>query len=70
MSIEEKERDSAYRAIHGMTVTAKAISMAALMGDLKGLGEAQLYPENYDGRLRLTGTLTRQETEVDCLATC
>src|SRR2546428_1836588 len=61
---EEKEKDYGYRAIHEMTVTAKAViqkfyGRAATRSYFNGcstgggqaLGEAQLYPEDYDGML-------------------
>lgn len=61
---EEKEKDYGYRAIHGMTVTAKAAVQAfygnpakrsyftgCSTGGGQALGEAQLYPEDYDGIL-------------------
>jgi feruloyl esterase len=61
---EEKERDYGYRAIHGMTLDAKAIIHAyygsaakhsyfngCSTGGGQALGEAQLYPEDYDGIL-------------------
>ncbi len=61
---EEKEKDYGYRAIHGMSVTAKAAIQAfygqpakhsyfsgCSTGGGQALGEAQLYPEDYDGIL-------------------
>src|SRR5437764_14085424 len=61
---EEKEKDYGYRAIHEMTVTAKAViqkfyGRAATRSYFNGcstgggqaLGEAQLYPEDYNGIL-------------------
>jgi feruloyl esterase len=61
---EEKERDYGYRAIHGMTLAAKAIIHSyygrpakhsyfngCSTGGGQALGEAQLYPEDYDGIL-------------------
>src|SRR5437667_5348429 len=60
----EKEKDYGYRAIHEMTVVAKAViqkfyGRAATRSYFNGcstgggqaLGEAQLYPEDYDGIL-------------------
>lgn len=61
---EEKERDYGYRAIHGMTVAAKAVLKrfygnepkrsyfnGCSTGGGQGLGEAQLYPQDFDGIL-------------------
>jgi feruloyl esterase len=61
---EDKEKDYGYRAIHGMTVDAKAILQAfygsaakhsyfngCSTGGGQAFGEAQLYPEDYDGIL-------------------
>ncbi|MGA7793666.1 MAG: tannase/feruloyl esterase family alpha/beta hydrolase [Candidatus Acidiferrales bacterium] len=61
---EDKERDYGYRAIHGMTVDAKAIVQkfygsaakrsyfnGCSTGGGQALGEAQLYSEDYDGIL-------------------
>ena len=64
LSNEEKERDYGYRAIHEMTVTGKAVVQAfygraaarsyfngCSTGGGQALGEAQLYPGDYDGIL-------------------
>jgi feruloyl esterase len=64
LPIEDRERDYGYRAIHGMTVTAKAVVQqfygstpkrsyfnGCSTGGGQGFGEAQLYPEDYDGIL-------------------
>src|SRR5947199_2244030 len=61
---EEKEKDYGYRAIHEMTLTAKAVIPkfygrsatrsyfnGCSTGGGQALGEAQLYPEDYDGIL-------------------
>jgi len=61
---EDKERDYGYRAIHAMTVTAKAVTQqfygstakhtyfnGCSTGGGQALGEAQQYPEDYDGIL-------------------
>jgi feruloyl esterase len=61
---EEKERDYGYRAIHEMTITAKAVIQKFYVraatrsyfngcstGGGQALGEAQLYPDDYDGLL-------------------
>jgi len=60
----EKEKDYGYRAIHGMTVTAKAVVQqfynatpkrnyfnGCSTGGGQAFGESQLYPEDYDGLL-------------------
>jgi len=62
LPVEERERDYGYRAIHGMTVTAKAVAQqfygssprrsyfnGCSTGGGQGFGEAQLYPQDYDG---------------------
>ena len=62
LPVEDKEKDYGYRAIHGMTVTAKAILQqfygraakrsyfnGCSTGGGQGFGEAQLYPEDFDG---------------------
>ena len=62
LPVVEREKDYGYRAIHEMTVTAKAIvtefyGKAAARsyfngcstGGGQGFGEAQLYPSDYDG---------------------
>jgi len=64
LASEDKERDYGYRAIHEMTVTAKALIKGfygrpssrsyfngCSTGGGQALGEAQLYPEDYDGIL-------------------
>ena len=64
LSDEEKEKDYGYRATHEMTVTAKKVIQAfygnaprrsyfngCSTGGGQALGEAQLYPEDYDGIL-------------------
>jgi feruloyl esterase len=64
VSNEEKERDYGYRAIHEMTVSGKAVVQAfygraatrsyfngCSTGGGQALGEAQLYPGDYDGIL-------------------
>src|SRR5436190_4762366 len=61
---EEKEKDYGYRSIHEMTVTAKAVIQTfynrvarrsyfngCSTGGGQALGEAQLYPGDYDGIL-------------------
>jgi len=64
LASEDKEKDYGYRAIHEMTVTAKAVIKGfygrpasrsyfngCSTGGGQALGEAQLYPEDYDGIL-------------------
>jgi feruloyl esterase len=62
LPVEERERDYGYRAIHGMTIAAKAVAQqfygsaprrsyfnGCSTGGGQGFGEAQLYPQDYDG---------------------
>jgi len=62
LPVVEKERDYGYRAIHEMTVAAKAVVQefygkaagrsyfnGCSTGGGQGFGEAQLYPKDYDG---------------------
>jgi feruloyl esterase len=64
LTIEDKQKDFGYRAIHAMTVAAKAIVRQFYGSSAKhsyfngcdtgggqALGQAQLYPEDYDGIL-------------------
>ena len=64
LSIEDREKDYGFRAIHGMTVAAKAILRqfygraaqrsyfnGCSTGGGQGFGEAQLYPQDFDGIL-------------------
>ena len=64
LPVIEREKDYGYRAIHGMTTTAKAIVQqfygsaprrsyfnGCSTGGGQGFGETQLYPEDYDGIL-------------------
>jgi len=60
----EREEDYGYRAVHGMTVTAKAVAQAFYGSDAKrsyfngcsagggqAFAEAEVYPQDYDGIL-------------------
>jgi feruloyl esterase len=64
LAIPDKERDNGYRAIHGMTLIAKAVVQqfyssapqasyfnGCSTGGGQGFGEVQLYPDDYDGVL-------------------
>lgn len=64
LPIEDREKDYGFRAIHGMTVAAKAILRqfygraaqrsyfnGCSTGGGQGFGEAQLYPQDFDGIL-------------------
>lgn len=64
LPVEEREKDYGYRAIHGMTVTARNVVQqfygsaprrsyfnGCSTGGGQGFGEAQLYPQDYDGIL-------------------